>query len=1156
MTAADNFPFRHQPDTSTFCRSVLLSHGLRIAATLVLLCAFICIWSQPAAAQQDKRRNVLFLNSYHNGYSWSDKILEGVKNVFAEQDNYNVVLQVEYMDSKKFHYDDTVQTLFRLYRDKFRGKHFDAIICSDNIAFDFLQQFRDTLFPGVPVIFSGLNDFQIEGLKLDGYTGVTEEYDVVANLQLAMRLHPQMKRMVVIGDTSVTGTAIRNQIKRALSVVEGKLQVEFWTEYRLEDMLENVRRQGPDTFFYFIPMYRDIDGQFYSAQELLEKVHANSKAPLYSNWEFLLGHGILGGKLISGVRHGEVAAKIAMQILHGTPVDEIPIISAADAADSETYIFDYNELRRLFITPEQLPDGSKLINEPSPFYELNKQVFWTIIIFMVLLSASMVMLTMNILEKRRVEQKIKDQLSFLRLLMDTIPLPIFTKDKNGSFLQCNKAFEEFFNVDRESLLGLSGNPDNSAVLALTDPSDVRLLRRPNIEISDKTIEGPDGKLRNIILHKATHNNARGDIVGLVGVVFDYTARRRAEDSLRAAEEKYRSIFEGSPLGIFRIRPQDEFIDLNPSLARMAGYDSPEELAAELPVSVSRLVEKITEDNTGPNEVVDFEHTFAKPDGSNVTAHITLRVARDETGAISMLEGYAENVTQRKEAEQALSESQRMLQLVLDNIPQLVSWKDASLRYIGANKSFAQFFGIDELEGAIGRSDIEILPDEAQALRLRDEDEEVIRSNTPRYRYKWSTTAADGKSVWLETNRVPLHDEKGHVVGLLTTAEDVTQKINLERQLLQSQKMEAIGTLAGGISHDFNNILTSIINSIELALTDVEAASITFNDLMRALKAAQRGSHLVKQILTFSRPSVEGFVTTDINEALNEAASLIKASLPRNIDIRLAIPPRPSLTYADPTQIHQVIMNLCTNSFQALRETGGVLEINLEQEPLAEEAAQELAVSAGNYLKLTVSDDGPGIPLVIADKIFDPFFTTKGKTEGTGLGLAVVHGIVKAHRGAVRVTSEPFKRTAFEIWLPMLDAEGTPLPISDAGDLQGGDERILFVEDDDDQLHTIPRVLESLGFTVRALKSPSRAAQLLRENPRAYDLVITDYDMPETNGLELADEISDIAPHIPVIMVSGRDVVAEGAGAFPNIKAIVPKPYNRNILSETIRRVLG
>ncbi len=394
-----------------------------------------------------------------------------------------------------------------------------------------------------------------------------------------------------------------------------------------------------------------------------------------------------------------------------------------------------------------------------------------------------------------------------------------------------------------------------------------------------------------------------------------------------------------------------------------------------------------------------------------------------------------------------------------------------------------------------------------------------------------------------------------MVGLLTTAEDVTQRIRLERQLLQSQKMEAIGTLAGGISHDFNNILTSIINSIELAISDIAADSLTCNDLMRALKAAQRGSRLVKQILTFSRPSVEGFVITDINEVLTEALVLIKASLPRNIEIRKAIPPRPSITRADPTQIHQVLMNLCTNSFQALRETGGVLEVNLEQEMLSDERALELGMEPGCALRLTVADDGPGIPAEIVDKIFDPFFTTKGKTEGTGLGLAVVHGIIKGHRGSVRVSSVPWRRTEFEIHLPM-HAQDACLIDPALLAPETGSERILFVEDDDDQLHTIPRVLESLGYTVRPFKNPLLALAAVREHPASFDLVITDFDMPEANGLELARKMGDIAPNMPIILVSGREVAAEGAAVAGNIKAMVHKPYNRNILADAIRRVFA
>ncbi len=1117
--------------------------------------------------QDGARKNVLYLNSYHNGYAWSDHIQEGIRQTLAESP-YSIVFQVEYMDSKKFHYQDTVSTLYALYRDKFRNKKFDIILASDNVAVDFLLQFGEELFPGVPIVFCGLNDVQSANLRATGreITGVLENYDVVYNIELALRLNPQLRRMVIIGDDSVTGAAIRNQVLAQLGPFKDRLVVEEWSDYSLEQMLDWVREQGPDTFFYFVPIYRDIDGQFYSAEELLEKVHAASRAPLYSNWAFLLGHGIVGGKLISGVRHGEMAARMALQVLSGIRASSIPIVEQADQA----FMFDNNELQRLFISPSQLPPDSVIINEPSRFYELNKQVFWTIIISMVILSVTLVLLVMNILEKRRVEGKIKDQLSFLRSLMDTIPIPIYSKDADGRVRECNVAFERFFGVDREALLGRyewQAGPEGVAMLR--DASDTNLMHEPGVASYETTLPGPEGSPHSIIMHKATYRNSRGAVAGLVGVVFDYTDRKKAEDLLRAAEEKYRSLFESSPLGIFRVTPDGDYLDANPAMARMSGYASPALLLASGAGTFVRLhgAPDMPGAGSGPGSgqdtVISFDSSVDRPGGGTVTMHLTMRPLRDDAGKVRHIEGYAEDITQRKAAERALSASQRMLQLVLDNIPQFVYWKDRDLKYMGANKSFLGFVGLDNAEALLGRTDEEVLPSAEDAARVHGDDEAVVRSGQPRYQTKITIASPGGETVWLETNRVPLLSDRGgqaendgdDVVGLLTTAEDVTQRIRLERQLLQSQKMEAIGTLAGGISHDFNNILTSIINSIELAISDIAADSLTCNDLMRALKAAQRGSRLVKQILTFSRPSVEGFVITDINEVLNEALVLIKASLPRNIEIRKAIPPRPSITRADPTQIHQVLMNLCTNSFQALRDTGGVLEVNLEQEMLSDERALELGMEPGCALRLTVADDGPGIPPEIVDKIFDPFFTTKGKTEGTGLGLAVVHGIIKGHRGAVHVASVPWRRTEFEIHLPM-HAQDACLIDPALLAPETGSERILFVEDDDDQLHTIPRVLESLGYTVRPFKNPLLALAAVREHPAAFDLVITDFDMPEANGLELARKMGDIAPNMPIILVSGREVAAEGAAVAGNIKAMVHKPYNRNILADAIRRVFA
>ena len=367
-------------------------------------------------------------------------------------------------------------------------------------------------------------------------------------------------------------------------------------------------------------------------------------------------------------------------------------------------------------------------------------------------------------------------------------------------------------------------------------------------------------------------------------------------------------------------------------------------------------------------------------------------------------------------------------------------------------------------------------------------------------------------------------------------------------------MEAIGTLAGGIAHDFNNILTSIINSTELAVSDLDPDSMTSKDLQRVLKAARRGGRVVKQILAFSRPSTEGFRATDVGGVITEALGFLESSMPRNIEIRSHIAPDLSCVHADPTQIHQVAMNLFTNAFHALRGIGGVIEVRLEQALLTKDDTDLFGLVPGEYVRLEVADNGPGIPPEIIDKIFEPFFSTKDKTEGTGLGLAVVHGIVRSHKGGLKVTQREGGGTSFTIYLPK-GSEDLNDHATDINRNQLLDVRILFVEDDQDQLATTPRLLETMGCRVTPLERPEDALNRLMETPDTFDLVITDYDMPGMSGTQLAQRLFSLKPSLPIILISGREDATTAASGLPNIRQVVIKPYDKDDLAQAIYSVL-
>ena len=389
-------------------------------------------------------------------------------------------------------------------------------------------------------------------------------------------------------------------------------------------------------------------------------------------------------------------------------------------------------------------------------------------------------------------------------------------------------------------------------------------------------------------------------------------------------------------------------------------------------------------------------------------------------------------------------------------------------------------------------------------------------------------------------------------------EERTQTLaKYERQLQQVLKIQAIGTLAGGIAHDFNNILFPILGYTELTMDEVPEDSVAYKNLQEIIKAANRAKELVQQILTFSRQSGQERKPIKVQYIVKEALNLLRASIPASIEIAHNIDDHCSPVMGDATQIHQVIMNLCTNAYQAMQDKGGRMEVILSEVDVGyEETIEKIGMQPGRHLQLLVKDEGCGMDSAVMDRIFEPYYTTKEQGKGTGLGLSVIHGIVKNHSGDITVTSSPGKGTTFRVYLPIIEDADVVTEFEPSNGSARGNERILLIDDEAQIVSMEQQMLENLGYRVTARTDSLEALREFSQQPQNFDLVITDMTMPQMTGDELAQKLLDIKPNIPVILCTGfNEGITEEKALSMGIQKFVMKPVIKNDLAATIRSVL-
>ena len=645
-------------------------------------------------------------------------------------------------------------------------------------------------------------------------------------------------------------------------------------------------------------------------------------------------------------------------------------------------------------------------------------------------------------------------------------------------------------------------------------------------------------------------------------------RRQAEDDLVKSEERYRSVVEDLGEFVMRWKPEGRVIFANDAYCRYKGKSKSEVIGRNVEALFSKpaydqaleIIARLSPDQ--PMEANDI--LTRGPDNQPIWEEWTDRGIFDAAGRLTEIQSVGRNITERKLAEKALRENEHRFRSFFNSNPEGIILVDLEGHILDANRSLLKLTGypLEELQGRPYHKLVHARYHSYIAQNIEDLLRGLVTDGPLEIEYVNNR----GTSVLISARGWVITDEDSQPVALGAFIRDVTkekrlaaEKADLENQLQQTQKMEAIGTLTGGIAHDFNNILAGILGYAELAQLETDEAQVGLKRyLARILDACRRARSLVKQILQFSRRDDKDLAPLAVTPLLNEAVKLLRSTLPATIRISADFAAGQDRVVADPTQLHQVIMNLGTNAFHAMRETGGTLTFALENQRLAAARyAMSLSIPPGDYVKISIADTGPGIPEALLARIFEPYFTTKEKQEGTGLGLAVTFGIVKNMNGLIEVEQNAPGMTTFAVYLPLAKGDRAEAP-EPSGDLPPGrNQKILCVDDEAVFLEVVQKHLEGLGYRVSACRNSVEARNRLLAAPDAFDLIITDQTMPEVTGVQLAAEIRKRNPTVPIILCTGySEAVTAQTARQLGIDALLMKPVTRKELARTVHHALS
>ena len=680
----------------------------------------------------------------------------------------------------------------------------------------------------------------------------------------------------------------------------------------------------------------------------------------------------------------------------------------------------------------------------------------------------------------------------------------------------------------------------------------------------RIVRANDGAERWVYGRGRIEYDASGMAVQMVGIIQDITERKQAEEALRSSEDRMRTIIETEPECVKVVNGEGRLVEMNAaglamleaaSLAEAQTCPLSEYLLPEHRAAFVDLHRRVMRGETG---VLSFEVKGLKGTRRWLETHAA--PMRDAAGGVVALLGITRDITERRRTEEELLRQKNLLNTIFESSSEAIFVKDLEGRYCFINETGARMLG-HKPGDIIGRTDADLVP--AEIARVFRETDEKVVSGGEVYEREEIGVIGDRRFIF-QASKTPWRDNSGKIVGVIGISRDVTEhrlveteRARLEAQLRESQKMEALGTLAGGVAHDFNNALAAILGNVELARQDVGPEHPALVSLEEIGKASRRAKDLVQQILAFSRRQKMERKPMSLALVVVETTRLMRASLPAMVSLKANCDGDSPPVLADATQMEQILLNLCGNAAHAVEDTGrpGVIEVNLSAYDCAKGRADG-GLPSGRYACLTVSDNGVGMDEETRSRIFDPFFTTKPAGKGTGLGLSVVHGIVQAHEAHIEVDSYPGAGSTFRIYFPAVETQVERIvpPSPSAAPAQGQGKHVLYLDDEEAIIFLMKRLLQRKGYRVSGYTEPRQALAAVRANPGQYDLAVTDYYMPGMSGLEVAQALKEIRPDLPIVMASGyitEDLRAKAPAA--GIREVIYKPNTVEDLCEAIAR---